>query len=1007
MRSAKKLLTYLLILVIAIVSPVCPALAASNEGDSKGFDVISKTYKFGTAIVGPKDLSGFNSVNINSLKFMGKPGHPMIPFKSVVLLIPKGKSIKKVNISLGEQKLINNVKIKPAANIYPTFSKSFLTTPNTKIYKSDAAYPGNSNSEPMVQWKSAYQLLFINLYPVQFFPSQEQIKVAESIKIDISLKDSSPTNSFANVKPTSLDKKAVSQLVDNPEILQTYDSNDSNFFSEDKVNQQAQSSVLIEGNADYVVITSRDFVNDFQPLVDWKMSKGLTAATVTVEDIYTNYPGVDQPEQIRNFISDAYLNNQSLFFLLGGDADGGDEGSESGDNIVPVRKLWGPFSDYPSPIAADLYYACLNGDFDGNGNRIYGEPGDNPDLLAEVYVGRAPIDSHDEASNFVNKTINYEKANKNKSAWMIGEKLSEDDPHCSVEYAAIQQDEMDPSLVVKTLKELRDSKISDEYVSFYYKNSDFFKQAFINNALLLAHFTKLLVKYVPELNNILSGNGCDSIINQEDIDNLLDLTTEFHNELTVINIPADNLQDIEAKIYQLQKYITTLEGKTIQNALEMSPYVDQKSTNSLADETWGGDCKDEIKNGSEKEFSTKGFPSGYTVNTLYDRDYEGNDWPKSELVDNVINTDPNLINHLGHADITKLMKMENGDVDSLTNTEPFFLYSQGCYAGSFDNMNTDGTINSSDCISEHLVTGSNGAFATIVNSRYGWFTKNDTRGSSQFFDRQFWNSIFGEKIYNLGAALNYSKETNLTYLENSDSSNYIRYCYYEINLLGDPETKLTIKEQGSPVLRINNTKPATNQKGVKLDETITVKFNKAVTKGDNFQQILVKNSSDEPVATNNTISSDTLSIDPIELLKTNMAYTVYIPASAVKDKEGNKQENSYYLYFTTGTNDNVIMVDSSYPEDGEVDIPLKPMVKIEFDREIVKGKDFKKIKLNDYNNKSVPYKASIKKSALTITPKKKLNENESYVLTIPANAVKDKNGASLATDHIVTFTTTD
>jgi hypothetical protein len=90
--------------------------------------------------------------------------------------------------------------------------------------------------------------------------------------------------------------------------------------------------------------------------------------------------------------------------LLGGDKD-----------VVPARNLMVnlsslPFEEFQGylPIPSDLYYACLNRSFNAIRNTRFGQWGvDLPDLRAEVYVGRAPIGSTDELSNFVKKTIQY------------------------------------------------------------------------------------------------------------------------------------------------------------------------------------------------------------------------------------------------------------------------------------------------------------------------------------------------------------------------------------------------------------------------------------------------------------------------------------------------------------------------------------------------------------------------------------------------------------------------
>jgi len=139
------------------------------------------------------------------------------------------------------------------------------------------------------------------------------------------------------------------------------------------------------------------------------------------------------------------------------------------------------------------------------------------------------------------------------------------------------------------------------------------------------------------------------------------------------------------------------------------------------------------------------------------------------------------------------------DVDDLENDKPFFVYSQGCYPGAFDNWNYEGHYTTCDSIGEHLVTSEHGAFAVIMNSRYGWGTFDSTDGPSQRYDREFFDAIFGESITELGWANQDSKEDNIGSVIGEeippggapgDWMGVMRWCYYTINLLGDPTVKL-------------------------------------------------------------------------------------------------------------------------------------------------------------------------------------------------------------------------
>ncbi|HPQ42215.1 MAG TPA: C25 family cysteine peptidase, partial [bacterium] len=184
-----------------------------------------------------------------------------------------------------------------------------------------------------------------------------------------------------------------------------------------------------------------------------------------------------------------------------------------------------------------------------------------------------------------------------------------------------------------------------------------------------------------------------------------------------------------------------------------------------SDPTYGGDYKDEIKFGSSMHgYTTAGFPPEWTVGTLYDRDL-GYEWGESQLYAILNSDNVHVVNHLGHSNVDYCMRIYNSDVDNdLTNTVPWFGYSQGCYDGSFDDRDTYSTT-SDDCICEHMTTQSLGPFAFVGNSRYGWGEHSSTNGSSQYYDRQFFDAIFGEEIVELGAANQDSKEDNVGFLD--------------------------------------------------------------------------------------------------------------------------------------------------------------------------------------------------------------------------------------------------
>ena len=117
-------------------------------------------------------------------------------------------------------------------------------------------------------------------------------------------------------------------------------------------------------------------------------------------------------------------------------------------------------------------------------------------------------------------------------------------------------------------------------------------------------------------------------------------------------------------------------------------------------------------------------------------------------------------------------------IENLNNDQLFFMYSQACYPGAFDNglVWKGGPFEFSpyDSIVEYLLTCEHGAFACVANTRYG-FGAYSLNGPSQYYDREFWDAVFGENKYNIGEAFVDSRHDNNGWI----NEYCMRYVYYE------------------------------------------------------------------------------------------------------------------------------------------------------------------------------------------------------------------------------------
>ena len=332
-------------------------------------------------------------------------GEPLLPFRTLRVLLPPASKVVGVDgqADVAPSAIAGKWQVEfgrtpvrtPRAN-EPASAQQPLDQPEPKIYLSDAPFPATVADLASVQRMGGYDIAFIRVYPIQYSPLSGKLTFAPRLRVTVSLAPQGAA-ATAPLRPYDQDRarQRVAAMVDNADMLNAYGS-------------VAALSPPSPAIYDYLLITKSNLAAAFEPLVNRKVLDGLTVKAETVENILASQTGRDQPEKIRNYIRYAYTNWGITYVLLGGDT-----------TIVPVRYAYAYMSTLESGLfprhlpACDLYYACLDGSWDQNGNNTFGEPTDGEtggevDLLAEVYVGRAPVDTVAEVNTFVEKTVRYE-----------------------------------------------------------------------------------------------------------------------------------------------------------------------------------------------------------------------------------------------------------------------------------------------------------------------------------------------------------------------------------------------------------------------------------------------------------------------------------------------------------------------------------------------------------------------------------------------------------------------
>ena len=330
------------------------------------------------------DSSGRTAVAIAGEGTLAMAGRPVLPERLLYIGLPAGAVVT----GFSATPALRGTEPLPAAPAYaqaaqpvgrPTAS---ATAPDPSVFGVDADYPGSFGELVSVQERRGRPVAAIRLHPVQVNPVRLVATSAESIAVEIAY---------------TIPRRAGAA---------------------------ATRAVPASGENDwaYLIVTSASLADSFAPLVAAKEAAGTAVKVVSVADVSANaaYAATDTQAAIRNCIRDGYENHGTRYVLLGGD-----------NGIVPERAAYGHNENRTtSRLVTDLYYACLDGSWDGDGDGLYGEPndGDNGgdvDLLAEVYVGRAPVHNAAEVTNFVAKTLAFAAHPRVGEAAFLGEYLGD------------------------------------------------------------------------------------------------------------------------------------------------------------------------------------------------------------------------------------------------------------------------------------------------------------------------------------------------------------------------------------------------------------------------------------------------------------------------------------------------------------------------------------------------------------------------------------------------------
>lgn len=367
----------------------------------------------------------FTKLSLKGGMELNRPGSPSVPQLLIKLILPSGERIESIETNILSSKRLSlgsplfpcqhPQEISDRATVHP------FVGPNMKVYSSSDPYPTKLVEVVEEGYWGSNHLVTLAVAPLRYYAAEGILVLIYSLQLQIE------TELVSAEEQISLSRfRGLGNPV-SPEMLEKLVSNKEDIGRFATLGSFPK--LTSGGAAEYVIITSEALASAFEPLAEWKTQKGVPAKIVLLSEIESSYPGIDTQEKIRNFLMEAYMSGLK-WVLLGGD-----------ENVVPIKHCYPYDTNYEKKQGklqiTDLYYADFTGDWEVDGDGIWGEKThDNPDLYPEVYIGRVPADTPQEVSNWVEKLLTYEKnpgggdfSYLTKALWICADQMRDYDQH--------------------------------------------------------------------------------------------------------------------------------------------------------------------------------------------------------------------------------------------------------------------------------------------------------------------------------------------------------------------------------------------------------------------------------------------------------------------------------------------------------------------------------------------------------------------------------------------------
>jgi hypothetical protein len=354
--------------------PDQPPIIVPKSEDTTGICIDSSFAGMYRSII-TLDEKDFDMIEIPYIGYTTQIGEPMVPMVTRFIEVPMGVNAD-VEIKYVESQILDDYLIVPFQEPMVALADARIPefTIDRLLYNIDGFYPfvnatieGEKADQPIMV--RGHRLIAVNIFPVQFNPVQEKVRVCSRIEVRVNYDE-----------PSQIEGILESKI--SPDFEELFRQTILNY--KDVVALPEKK----EKGSDYLIITHDDFYKAAMKLAAWKERKGLWVKIVNTSQITPTGPTA---RDIASYIKKAYdtLKPAPTYVLLLGDSE----------FIPPHYELV-----HPASSKGVLYHGGFH-----IGTDLFHFTVDGQDWFPDIFYGRISVDTLEEADIVVEKIIEYEK----------------------------------------------------------------------------------------------------------------------------------------------------------------------------------------------------------------------------------------------------------------------------------------------------------------------------------------------------------------------------------------------------------------------------------------------------------------------------------------------------------------------------------------------------------------------------------------------------------------------